>query len=79
MCVCTHILDVVKARRSSFASVFQRLGGKSLIVTVQETEGRNINECQRVAFLFTRDNDRQLKVTLQDLARILNPRSEYYI
>lgn len=40
MCVRTYVLDMVKAQRSSFASVLQRFGGKSLIMTMQETTER---------------------------------------
>lgn len=40
MCVSTYVLDMVKAQRSSFASVLQRFGGKSLIMTMQETTER---------------------------------------
>ena len=32
-----YILDVVEAQRSSLSGVFQRLGGESLVVAVQET------------------------------------------
>lgn len=40
LCVCTHILHVVKTERGSLAGVFQRLRGKSLVVTMQEAEER---------------------------------------
>lgn len=49
--MCTHVLDVVKAQRSSFASVLQRLCGKSLVMAMQKTKERKTNEYQGVTII----------------------------
>lgn len=38
LCICTHILDVIEAQRSSFPTVLQRLCGEGFVVTMEETE-----------------------------------------
>lgn len=38
LCICTHILDVIEAQRSSFPTVLQRLCGEGFVVTMEEAE-----------------------------------------
>lgn len=48
VCACAHILNVVKAQGSSFPGVLQRLSGKSFIMSMKETDGK-----ERILFLFS--------------------------